>query len=208
VDLMSGKKSPLINDGSLNSSPSYSPDGTRIAFSRSLGGNPEIFTCRVDGSGLQRLTHSAGIDTNPAWSPDGKEIAFTSSRAGNPHIYAMDSEGSNLRRITFEGSYNDGAAWSPDGSRIAYASRRRGKDFDIVVTELALLESKVLLSAPGSHEAPSFSPDGRRIAFTTRGGRAGATTQIFAMDADGSHIVQLTRDGNNLAPDWSSMSPR
>jgi TolB protein len=202
VDLASGRKSPLINEGSLNISPSYSADGRRIAFARSLSGNTEIFSADAGGGNLRRLTHSAGIDTNPAWSPSGREIAFTSSRAGNPHIYVMDAEGANVRRITFSGEYNDGAAWRADGTQIAYASRRRNA-FDIAVTDLVTLESRTVTSGGGSKESPTFSPDGRRIAFAWR---TGGSQQIFVMGSDGTEPRKLTSQGDNFGPDWSGYS--
>lgn len=200
VELASGQKRPLVNEGSLNISPSFSPDGQQIAFARSVGGNTEIFAAAYDGSNLRRLTTSPGIDTNPAWSPSGREIAFTSSRAGNPHIYVMDAEGANLRRVTFSGEYNDGANWRLDGTQIVYASRR-GNAFDIAATDLVTFESRLITSGPGSKESPSFSPDGRRIAFAwARGG----STQIYVMGSDGTEPRQLTSQGNNSGPEWST----
>ena len=202
VDLASGTKRPIVADGSTNLAPSFSPDGRRVVFSRSLAGNNEIFVANRDGSGQRRLTHSAGIDTNPAWSPVGTMVAYTSSRAGNPHIYLIDVEGTNDRRVSFEGTYNDGAAWSPDGKRLAYASRRRGNHFDIVITDLAMLDTQVVTRGlPGSHEAPTWSPDGRLIAFqSTNAGR----TQIRVVPADGGTAELITAEGNNFAPDWSA----
>jgi len=203
AEVASGRKQPVITSGSLNASPSFSPDGQKIAFARSLGSNIEIFVCQRDGGGLKQLTYSAGIDTNPAWSPSGKEIAFTSSRGtGRPQIYVMDADGANLRRITFSGDYNDGAAWSPDGTRLAYAGRREPSNgFDIVVSDLVSLAAKTLVTGPGSHEHPSFSPDGRFVAFAaSRGGH----TQIHVVPVDGGPERELTKDGDNLAPDWSS----
>lgn len=200
VELASGEKRPVLAGEGFHASPSHSADGERIVLTRSLeGGNTEIFTVRVDGSGLRRLTHASGIDTNPAWSPSGREIAFTSSRSGTPQIYLMDAEGANLRRLSFEGDYNDGAAWHLDGDRIAYASRRQGV-FQIALTELVTGETRVLPLGPGSNEQPSFSPDGRRIAFTSD--RSGSV-QVYAADVDGRHLVQLTREGENRAPAWS-----
>lgn len=201
ADVASGRKSPLVTDGNLNASPSFSPDGRNIAFARALGANIEIFLCNRDGSNVRRLTNSGGIDTNPAWSPSGREIAFTSSRSGSPQIYVMDAEGSNLRRVTFEGEYNDGASWSPDGTRLAYATRSERNRFDIALVDLVTLAARRLTAGNGSNEAPSFAPDGRRIAFTST--RAGGT-QIFVLNAaDGGSVEQLTREGSNWAPDWS-----
>jgi TolB protein len=205
VDLATGAKQPIVTDGNLNSSPDFSADGRKIAFTRSLEGNTEIFVADRDGSNLRQVTRSAGIDTNPAFSPNGTKLAFTSSRAGNPHIYIMDVDGTNLQRVTFEGTYNDGAEWSPDGTRIAY-STRRGRAFDIAVTDLALLDTKVLTTAmPGSHESPTWSPDGRRIAFSTTDS---SKSQIRVMTLDTGAVLVLTSEGNNMSPDWSPYPPR
>ncbi len=201
ANVATGRKSPLVTDGSLNISPAFSPDGRQVAFARSAGANIEIYLCNRDGSNLRRLTHSGGIDTNPAWSPSGRELAFTSSRSGTPQIYIMDVDGANIRRVTFQGDYNDGASWSPDGTRIAYATRVERNRFDIAVVDLVSLAAHRLTSGNGSNEAPTFSPDGRRIAFTST--RTGGT-QIFTANAsDGGSVEQLTSEGSNWAPDWS-----
>jgi TolB protein len=205
ADILSGRKSPVVTSGSLNTSPTFSPDGRRLAFARGLGANIEIFTCRRDGSEMRQLTSSPGIDTNPAWSPNGNEIAFTSSRSGSPQIYVVDAEGTNLRRVTFEGDYNDGASWSPDGTRIAYATRAQQNRFDLALVDLVTLATQRLTDGGGSNETPVFSPDGRRIAFSST--RAGGV-QIFVMEARyGAPAEQLTFEGANRAPDWSGYLP-
>jgi len=205
ADILSGRKSPVVTSGSLNTSPTFSPDGRRIAFARGIGANIEIFTCRRDGADLKQLTSSPGIDTNPAWSPNGNEIAFTSSRSGSPQIYVVDAEGTNLRRLTFDGEYNDGAAWSPDGTRIAFATRAQQNRFDLSLVDLVTLATQRLTDGGGSNESPAFSPDGRRLAFSsTRGGGV----QIFVMEARfGAEAEQLTFEGANRAPDWSGYLP-
>lgn len=205
ADIASGRKSPLVTDGTLNASPSVSPDGRRIAFARAIGANIEIFLCNRDGSAVRRLSNSGGIDTNPAWSPSGQEIAFTSSRAGSPQIYVMDVEGSNVRRVTFQGEYNDGADWSPDGTRLAYATRAERNRFDIAVLDLVTLQSARATSGGGSNESPSFSPDGRKLAYASnRGGK----TQVYVLDAQtGGALEALTSQGSNSSPDWSGYAP-
>lgn len=200
ADVASGRKSPLVTEGSLNASPAFSPDGRQVAFARALGANIEIFVANRDGSNARRLTNSGGIDTNPAFSPSGREIAFTSSRSGSPQLYVMDAEGANVRRVTFEGEYNDGASWSPDGTRLAYATRIERSRFDLALVDLVSLAARRLTSGGGTNEAPSFSPDGRRLVFTSS--RAGGM-QIFAIAVDGGGVEQLTFTGSSWGPDWS-----
>ncbi len=113
----------------------------------------------------------------------------------------MDAEGANQRRLTSEGTYNDGAAWSPDGDSIAYTSRRDGQ-FQIAVTNVVSLETKVLTSGAGENQSPAFSPDGRKIVFTSR--RAGGK-QLYVMDLDGGNVRQLTTAGENDLADWSRL---
>jgi Tol biopolymer transport system component/DNA-binding winged helix-turn-helix (wHTH) protein len=72
--------------------PSYSPDGTRIAFVSLADGNPEIYMMRSDGSGLVRVTRNKADDTEPSWSPDGKRIIFTTNRTGKSAIFEIDVE--------------------------------------------------------------------------------------------------------------------
>lgn len=203
ADVATGLKRPVVVDAEQNISPAMSPDGKQVAFARSVGGNTDVYVTDIGGKNLRRLTSTPSIDTNPSWSPSGRELAFTSSRTGQPQIYVMDGNGDNVRRVTFDGDYNDGAVWHPEEPRIAYASRRGGV-FQIAITDLATGETYTLTSGAENHETPCFSPDGRRIAFSQRRGRS---TQIFVMDSDGSHVKQLTQDGDNSSPAWSFFVP-
>ncbi len=207
VDLASSRKVPIYTDGVLNISPTFSPDGTQVAFAHaSEGANIDIYTCPRDCQSPRRLTRRRGIDTNPAWSPDGQQIAFTSDRSGRPNVYVMDVDGSNVRRVSFEGDYNEGANWRPDGTHLVYASRRSTRGpFQVVVTNLVDLGNQVLTNGPESYEEPCYSPDGRRILYTARRGR---DSQVHVMDADGSNQRQLTHEGNNMGPAWSGFVQR
>ena len=108
----------------------------------------------------------------------------------------MDAEGSNQRRLTFDGDYNDGASWSPEGDLVVYSSRRGGR-FQIAVTNVVTLATRVLTSGPGDNEAPTFSPDARKIAFVSR--RSGRK-QIYVIDLDGGNSASHPR-GNNDMPE-------
>jgi TolB protein len=72
----------LTRDPAPDRSPSWSPDGTQIAFASRRADNWDLYLMRADGSGIRRLTADRAYDGEPAWSPDGTRIAFARSRAG------------------------------------------------------------------------------------------------------------------------------
>ncbi len=204
VELGTGKKVEIYNQGVLNLSPTFAPDGKTIAFAHSDQSNIDVYLCDRVCTQPKRLTRSQAIDTNPSFSPDGKQLAFTSSRSGRPNIYVMGLDGSNVRRISFEGGYNDSATWQPGGSHIAYASRE-GNRFRIALTNLVDLQTRILTQGPDSYEEPSFSPDGKRVLFSIRRGKE---SQVYVMNIDGTDWRQLTHQGNSSAADWSNFKQK
>ena len=57
----------LTSNSAADTSPSWSPDGTKIAFSSTRGGNAQIFVMKADGSAVTRLTNQSGTNSTPAW---------------------------------------------------------------------------------------------------------------------------------------------
>jgi len=89
-------------------------------------GLSQVYLINADGSGLQRLTRSAGIDTEPVFSPDGSSSTSPRTAGGGPQIYRMNADGSGVARVTFNGDYNVSPRVSPDGRLLAYVGRRGG----------------------------------------------------------------------------------
>jgi Tol biopolymer transport system component len=146
--------------------PAWSPDGTKIAFIRSIINDDNEFRLQYvvdkvlyvmnaeDGSGLTRLINgSSGL---PIWSPDGTKIAVARSH----DIYVMNAEdGSGLTRLTYDG-YNSNPSWSPDGTKIAFSSTRDGDDDrEIYVMNAEDGSGLTRLTYNNAHDTnPSWSP--------------------------------------------------
>jgi Tol biopolymer transport system component len=112
----------------IDSVPSWSPRGDRIAFESSRDGDPEIYVMNADGSDQHDVSNDhAAADLNPAWSPNGRRLAFTSDRDGANDIFVMGTDGSHPVNLTPDPASDRNAAWSPDGTEIAFASDRSGR---------------------------------------------------------------------------------
>jgi Tol biopolymer transport system component len=115
-------------------SPRFSPDGTRLVFLRARGtadtAPAALFTIRLDGSGLHRLTSFSMHVGDSDWSPDGKRIVFEAypNTAAYGDIYVIDGNGGRLVNVTRNPAGQAGSAdpvWSPDGRKILFLDNRR-----------------------------------------------------------------------------------
>lgn len=192
-------------EGGNNFSPAWSADGSKIAFSSSRSGDPEIWICDAGGGNLHKVTSFRGPDVAPTWNPrTNAQISWTSGRSGLPQIYIMDQDGANVQRIT-DGGYAVSPSWSPNGQLLAYSwNRKYGPGdpggVDIHVIDIASKKWIQVTHESGSNDYPSWAPDGRHIVFERN---VGHHSEIWSMLADGTEQHQLTRSGNNFMPNWS-----
>ena len=188
----------------IDTNPSWSPDGTKIAFKshRAERWNPEIYVMDADGGNPKNITQNSTPVGHccPSWSPDGKQIIFTSHRDGNKEIYVMNADGKKQRNLTQIVVDDNWASWSPDGKQIVFTSFRDDNG------EIHLMDNdggnvKNLTKNPEDDCCPSWSPSGTKIAFMSR--RDG-DVDIHVMNADGKNPQNLTNSpGIDTSPSWS-----
>lgn len=205
MDADGGNRTRLTKHRADDRSPTWSPDGKKIAFvSNRNQGYLQIWVMDADGRNPIRLTDGFW-DERPDWSPDGKRIAY--DVIPNPKeralwtrvIFVMDADGMNNKRLTNQ----DGASpsWSPDGSKIAFESSRADRSSEIYVMEANGRNQKRLTYDFGDNRDPTWSPDGRYIAYI--GNWDIVSWNIHVIDSDGKNQRILTKKGWDQDPTWS-----
>jgi TolB protein len=168
-----------------------------------MQGNPELYVCDANGDHAKRITFTAGASTSPTWNPQtGQTMVFVSDRGGLPVLYLTNADGSSAEKLDLpDMGYVIDPAWSPNGQLLAFSWRRPDGNYDIYVMEVASRHIVELTRDEGRNERPSWAPDGRHIVFeSTRSG----SREIWEMLADGTQARQLTTEGLNESPNWSS----
>ena len=180
----------LTNNPAVDTQPTISPDGSRVAFTSDRNGNFQIYVMNADGTGLTRLTNNAATDFAPKFSADGNRIAFVSDRDFNYEIYVMNADGTNQARLTNNAASDFNPTFSPDGSRIAFDSNRDGNP-EIYSMNADGTNPTRLTNNSAADELPSFSPDGSRIVFASKRDD-GLTAKIYQMNSNGTNQVRLS----------------
>ena len=196
---------PAGQSGGTNQSPAWASDGTKIAFSSSRSGDPEIWVADASGGNLHKLTAFRGPDVSPTWNPrTNTQLSWVSGRTGLPQIYIMDQDGANIQRLT-DGGYAISPSWAPNGAMLTFSwNRKYGPGApggqDIYIMDIASKRWLQLTHDAGSNDFPCWAPDGRHIVFERQ---IGGHSQIWTMLSDGTEQHQLTHVGNNFMPNWS-----
>jgi hypothetical protein len=190
-----------LTEGPSDDQPAWSPDGARIAFTRTGAQSTDIYIMNADGSNIVRRT-GGGYNADPSWSPDGKQIAFSALAGGSSNVYVMsaDDDGKAAAIVLPFDGWDGHPAWSPDGSAIAFATDWVMYDVasDIFVatpdgSKRTQLTSGLEEMSPVQYYHPTWTPDGRKLAVVTCAPAYDTcgTSRLAIMNADGSGMTTL-----------------
>ena len=189
--LVDGQAEPvqLTFSPAYDRAPAWSPDGTRLAFSR----NDTIYVMSSDGTELRSFDEG----TNPDWSPDGTRIAYDNGA----RTFVFEPDGAGGRTFIGDGTAPD---WSPDGTRIAVDDLVTQNQTDIFLMS-AMGQNRVNITdnAMRADREPAWSPDGSQILFRRLNRSDTTGYDLWLMDADGSNPTELLRHpGADIEPSW------
>src|ERR1039457_2724667 len=191
----------------ISTYPTVSPDGSKVAFTSWVKGQPAIFVFSVDPvRDLRYYNQVASVNQTGSFTPDGKQIVYASS-AGTGRccrIFAANLDGTGFRPVSSSSAIEVEPKVNPKtGNDIVFSSGRSGPQ---QVYRMSMDGSDLERLTPGTGEASnaSWHPDGQRIAFAWTQGYATGAFNIFTMNVATKEYVQLTHgDGKNENPSWA-----
>jgi len=190
-----------------NNYPSWSPDGTIIAFNSNQGeaGNFKVFAVPASGGASTQLTPDSLFVAGCDWSPDGKQIVFYAQSWGYD-LWTVSFPDGRLTRLPTGGKYYLGwPKYSPDGSRIAFEGGFGGSQQ--IWTVASDGTDPIQITQRGG-DWPCWSPDGKWIAFSSyRNGNDDINNinyDIYIIPSNGGEAIQITSSPDcEVRPAWS-----
>lgn len=193
------QKQRLSFDNEDSVHPYFSPDGTRISFTRESKG--EIVLMNADGSNMQTIANHAANDGHPMFSPDGKKILFHSDRLKNDvdeyGLFLFDLES---REVIHTGLFGIYGRFSPDGELVTYMAKtsKKGRHQIYVANIVTPNKPKQLTHTQFHKNHPAFDAQGKRIVylsweFSDMSKEGTKSNEVMIMNLDGSNKIRLTK---------------
>ena len=194
---------PFVDLLIVDREPSFSPDGSRIAFFQPEDGPMgDIWVIPSIGGQAKQLTFDNHYGGGLVWTPDGTHIVFTSQRGGSKTLWKIAASGGNPEPVLKSPGEDSNPEISRDGKRLFYVRTRN--QWALILKDALSGKSIELRKTITDMFYPSFSPDGDRIAFfaTAEGG----DIQLFTIRTSGTELTQVTRTQGerNVFPTWST----
>ena len=197
-----GGPSKMLTDPALSAE--------RIAF---VYGN-DVWTCRLDGRGVQRITSGSGVKMRPAFSPDGSLLAFSAELDGNLDVYVVPAAGGVPKRLTWYPGRDVVQGFTPDGKSVLFTSPRAADNNRHAQLYTVPVEGgpETALPIPYASRA-AYSPDGKTIAYNPNNPahlqwkryRGGLVSKVWLFDVASNAIDRVPQPAtrcNDVDPMW------
>ncbi len=208
-DLRRGVVTQLTDTWGYDAEATVSPRGDRIVFTSTRGGDPELWTCELDGSGLFQVTNAVGYDGGAFFSHDGEELVFRATafspddrdaelqeyeslladwlvKPTKMELFIVGADGSNRRQVTALGGANWAPYFFPDDRALVFCTNHHTpspREFDLFAVDVDGENLRRITTYEGFDSFPMFSPDGRWLVFASnRGGATPGETNLFVAE--------------------------
>lgn len=180
-------------------SPSWSPDGTRVAYVSFENKKPVVYVQNLVTRQRTVIANYKGSNSAPSWSPDGSKLALALSRDGLTQVYIINADGSGLRRLTNTNGIDTEPQFSADGQSVYFTSDRSGGPQIYRMSISGGQAQRVTFN--GSYNiSPRVSPDGKILAFISR--REGKF-QLYGLDLTNGQEQRLSDTVKDESPSFS-----
>ncbi len=205
ADSDGARSQTLLSSDEPIMSPSWSPDGDRVAYVSFETGRPAVILQDVASGNREFVSSFPGINGSPMFSPDGRTLALVLSRDGNPEIYVMNLSDRRLRQITRHHGIDTEPSWTPDGQGLVFTSDRGGRP-QIYQVELATnFIERLTFHGPYNARARLLD-DGRHLVFVHR--QSGVDHVAWLdLERDDLRVLTETRldESPSLAPNGTML---
>jgi TolB protein len=185
-------KEPII-------SPSWSPDGNKLAYVSFEKKKPVIFVQSLVSGQRTVLANFKGNNSAPAWSPDGTKLAIVLTYSANSQIYVINADGSGLQQVSFSSGIDTEPEWSPDGSAIYFTSNRGGGP-QIYRMAAAGGEAKRITFEGNYNVSPHVSPDGKLLTYVKQDAKG---FRIAVQDLATGQVQTLSETTQDESPSFA-----
>ena len=189
----------LTSQRSIALAPAWSPDGSWLAFTSFLRGNPQLFLLKPTQGYLKPISTLPGVNSSPSFSPDGTRIAFATGERGSTEIYVVPVSGGAPELLTNTRGINTRPAWSPNGRQIAFTSTAAGSPQLYLMDAEGTNVRRLTFEDKYADEA-AWAPDGIRLAYTSL---VDDRFQLATLDLRTNARTIVPGPGNNESPCWS-----
>lgn len=197
-------QSLVVNAEGSNLSASFSPDGQKLLYSSTVGGNSDIYEMRLSDGITKQLTTLSSTEVQPSYAPDGKSFVYTSDkvRAGRPSIYRYSFANGNAERLS-TGGYAASPQLSSDGQQLAYLNGRKAAVMSLATRQVTDL------AETGLDEPARLSPSGQYAVYPTRPSQVSGQSSVSmgnlviqSLTGNTSYTISSDAGGVVRSPIW------
>jgi len=185
-------KEPII-------SPSWSPDGTKLAYVSFEKKKPIVFVQSLLSGQRMVLANFKGNNSAPAWSPDGTKLAIVLTYSANSQVYVIGADGTGLQQLSFSTGIDTEPEWSPDGAYIYFTSNRGGGP-QIYRMPSSGGEAKRVTFEGSYNVSPHISPDGKLLTYVKQDAKG---FRIAVQDLATGQVQTLSETTQDESPSFA-----